>query len=39
MLDYTYKTNYYDIPLLNVIGIIGNNTTIYLVNVFLSSET
>jgi len=39
MLDCTYKTNCYDMPLLNVMGITGNNTTIHLVNVFLSGET
>ena len=35
ILDCIYKTNAYKIPLLNVVGVTGNNTTIQLAVVFL----
>ena len=38
ILDCTYKTNAYKIPLLNDVGVTGNNTTIQLAVVFLQSE-
>jgi len=38
IMDYTYSTNCFSIPLLNIVRVTGNNTTIHLVNVFLSYE-
>lgn len=39
LLDCTYRTNCYKMPLLNIIGCTGMNTTIKLALVFLCSET
>lgn len=39
LLDYTYRTNYYKMSLLNIVGCTSMNTTIQLALVFLYSET
>lgn len=39
LLDCTYRTNRYKIPLLNIVSCTGMNTTIQLALVFLCSET
>ena len=39
LLDYTYRTNRYKMPLLNIVGCTSMNTTIQLVLVFLCSKT
>jgi hypothetical protein len=38
ILDCTYKTNAYKIPLLNMVAVTGQNTSIQLAVVFLQSE-
>ena len=38
LLDCTYKTNEFDLPLLNMVGVTGMNTTIHLAQVFLRNE-
>jgi len=38
LLDCTYKTNKFNMPLLNVVGISGNNKTIHVAQVFLRTE-
>ncbi|POM61104.1 Transposase-like protein [Phytophthora palmivora] len=39
LLDCTYKTNVFDMPLLNLVGVTGMNTTIHLAQAFLRNET
>uniref|UniRef100_A0AAV2Z140 MULE transposase domain-containing protein n=1 Tax=Lagenidium giganteum TaxID=4803 RepID=A0AAV2Z140_9STRA len=39
MMDCTYKTNRFGMPLLNVVGITGMNTTIHIAQVFMRGET
>ncbi len=39
LLDCTYRINRYKMPLLNIVGCTGMNTTIQLALVFLCSET
>lgn len=39
LMDCTYKTNRYSMPLLNIIGITGMGTMIHLANCFLDSES
>lgn len=38
ILDCTYKTNAYQMPLLNIVGVTGANTTLQVAVVFLQSE-
>ena len=38
IIDCTYKTNKYGLPLLNMIGVTGNNSTVQLGVVFLPAE-
>jgi hypothetical protein len=38
LLDCTYKTNRFNMPLLNICGITGNNKTPQFTLCFLSSE-
>ena len=38
LLDCTYKTNRFGMPLLNICGSAGNNKTHIICGVFLSSE-
>ncbi|POM76693.1 Uncharacterized protein PHPALM_6041 [Phytophthora palmivora] len=38
LLDGTYKTNRYGLPLLNIIGTTAMNTTIHIANVFIRQE-
>ena len=39
LLDCTYRINRYKMPLLNIVGSTGKNTTIQLALVFMNSET
>jgi MULE transposase domain len=39
LMDCTYKTNRFKIPLLNIVGSTGLNTTFFVAFVFLSQET
>jgi hypothetical protein len=39
LLDCTYKTNWFKMPLLDILGSTGINTTFYTAFVFLASET
>lgn len=38
VMDCTYKTNKFKMPLLNIVGITGRNTTFFVCFAFLSSE-
>ena len=37
-MDCTYKTNQFDLPLLNMVSVTGMKTTIHLAQVFLNNE-
>jgi MULE transposase domain len=39
LMDYTYKTNRFKLPLLNIVGSTNLNTTFFVAMVFLSVET
>ena len=39
LMDCTYKTNHFHMPLLDILGATGLNYTFYAAFVFLSSET
>lgn len=39
LLDYTYKTNKYGMPLLDIIGVDAYERSFYVAFTFLSSET
>jgi len=38
LMDCTYKTNYFKMPLLNIVGVTGMNTTIHVAQAFLRAE-
>lgn len=37
-MDCTYKTNEFEMPLLNVVGVTGMNTTIHLAHTFMAGQ-
>jgi hypothetical protein len=38
LMDCTYRTNRFNMPLLNIVGVTGMNTTIHIAQVFLIGE-
>lgn len=38
LMIYTYRTNRFNMPLFNIVGVTGMNTTIHIAQVFLSGE-
>lgn len=39
LLNYSYKTNLYNMNLLNLVGITGMNTTVHLAQAYMKGET